>query len=272
MAGMHRTPGTPSPTVNQRRVVTWGPLVLMAIVAVWTMATLPGLSAAADIASGAASTTLATGGAVAAAQPGTTGQATVLRSRARVLGQVGPVLAGASATPATVAAVQGCHRQILAGEAVARAGAATYGDWVRHVQVQLDLDAGRATWLGAVQSWSATRFHGRGDPAAFAQAVRLRAATGSGCAVLASEATGALRQTATRCVARAAALDRVGAASALLTGDWARHLATTTTEAAHAPGGPQAGPWLVAAAAAVPRLSAYRAARNALASAPPCAL
>ena len=164
MAGTHRTPGTPSPTVTQRRVVTWGPLVLMAIVAVWTMATLPGLSAAADIASGTASTTLATGGAVAAAQPGTTGQATVLQSRAQVLGQVGPVLAGVSAGPATVAAVQGCHRQILAGEAVARAGAATYGDWERHVRVQLDLDAGRATWLGAVVRAATGVAIGLGEP------------------------------------------------------------------------------------------------------------
>ena len=173
---------------------------------------------------------------------------------------------------APAAALARCRSEVLAGEAVARAGAASYRDWSRHVQVQLALDAGHTTWLGAVGAWSATRAAGAGDAVGFARAVRLRAATGHACAALAAAATGPLRGAASGCVARSGALDRLAAAATPVTAAWSRHLAVTTTESAHAPGGPQASGWLVAVRSALPVLAAYRAAWAAAAATPRCAV
>ena len=270
MAGTHRTPGTPSPTSTQRRVAWWGPLVLLACVAIWTTGSLPAPPGAA--AGVPASSAPPAGRTVSVALPGAAGQAAILSRQSPVAGQVGPVLTGTAPSAAPAAALGRCRSEILAGEAVARAGAASYRDWSRHVQVQLDLDAGRATWLGAVGAWSATRAAGAGDAVGFARAVRLRAATGQACASLASAATGSLRGAAAGCVARSGALDRLAAAATPVTAAWAHHLAVTTTEADHAPGGPQAGAWLVTVRSAQPVLATYRAARAAAAAAPPCAV
>src|SRR5690349_14457503 len=243
MAGTHRTPGTPSPSSTQRRVAWWGPVVLLVCVAIWTMGSLPELPGAA---AGVRTSNPPQGGrTVGVALPGAADQNAVLSRHLPVTGQVGSVLTGTASGTAPAAALGRCRGEILAGEAVARAGAASYRDWSRHVQVQLALDAGRTTWLGAVGAWSATRAAGTGDAVGFARAVRLRAATGHACAALATTATGPLRAAAGGCVARSGALDRLAAAATPVTAAWAHHLAVTTTEAAHAPGGPQAGAWLV---------------------------
>ena len=266
MAGTHRTPGTPSPSSTQRRVAWWGPVVLLVCVAVWTMGSLPGLpGAAADV---RASSPPPVGRTVGVAPPG----AAILSRQLPMTGQVGPVLTGTAPGTTPAAALARCRSEVLAGEAVARAGAASYRDWSRHVQVQLTLDAGHATWLGAVGAWSATLAAGAGDAVGFARAVRLRAAAGHACAALAAAAAGPLRGAAGGCVARSGALDRLAAAATPVTAAWSRHLAVTTTEAAHAPGGPQASGWLVTVRKALPVLAAYRAARAAAAATPRCAV
>ena len=268
MAGTHRTPGTPSPSSTQRRVAWWGPVVLLVCLAVWTMGSLPGLPGAA--AGVRAPSPPPAGRTVGAALPGAAGQAPILSRQLPMTGQVGPVLTGTAPGTAPAAAVARCRSEVLAGEAVARAGAASYRDWSRHVQVQLDLDAGRTTWLEAVGAWSATRAAGAGDAVGFARAVRLRAATGHACAALAATATGPLRGAAGGCVTRSGALDRLAAAATPVMAAWSRHLAVTTTEAAHAPGGPQASSWPVTVRSALPVLAAYRAAWAAAAATPRC--
>jgi len=248
----------------------WGPVVLLVCVAIWTMGSLPGLPGAA--AGVRASSPPPGGRTVGVALPGAAGQDAILSRHLPVTGQVGSVLTGTAPGTAPAAALARCRSEILAGEAVARAGAASYHDWSRHVQVQLALDAGHTTWLEAVGAWSAARAAGAGDAVGFARAVRLRAATGHACAALAATATGPLRGAAGRCVARSGALDRLAAAATPVTAAWSRHLAVTTTEAAHAPGGPQASSWPVTVRSALPVLAAYRAAWAAAAATPRCAV
>jgi hypothetical protein len=223
----------------------------------------------AQAASRAATAVAGVGPTVGAPPPGAATRAPVRVASFLVTGQV---LTGA--TPGTVptAAVQRCRTDILAGKAAARAGAASYRDWSRHVQAQLDLDTGRTTWLGAVRLWTATRSAGSGDQQGFAMAVRRRAATAGACGVLAAQTSGALHQAATGCQVRSVALDRVIGAGGRVTADWARHLATTTSEAAHAPGGPQARAWLVTARAAPAVLAQFRQAQAVAGAAPACRL
>ena len=267
MAGSHRTPGTPSPTGTQRRVALWAPLVLLAGTAVATMGSLHDPAHAMP---------LTAAGAVA---EGTAGVAlTAPRPAARVAAgapsflATGAVITGATRGTVSAAAVQRCRTDILAGEAAARAGTVSYRDWSRHVQAQLDLDAGRATWLGAVEVWAATRSAGAGDRQAFTLAVRRRAATAGACGAVAAQTSGAVHRSATGCRLRSAALDQALATGARVEADWARHLAATTSEAAHAPGGPQALPWLATVQAALPTLGRFRQAQAALAEAPACRL
>jgi hypothetical protein len=182
------------------------------------------------------------------------------------------VLTGAAPAPAPTALVQRCRSAVAAGEDAARAGAASYRDWVRHVQAQLDLDTGRTTWLGTVEVWNATRWAGGGDARAFEQAVRRHAATAGACGTLAAQTTGHWHEAATACQRRAGALDALVTASAPVTTDWARHLDTTRVEADHAPGGPQALPWLRTARSALPELGRFRQVRAALLEAPACRL
>jgi hypothetical protein len=184
----------------------------------------------------------------------------------------GAVLTGATRGAVSAAAAQRCRTDILVGEAAARAGAASYRDWSRHVQAQLDLDTGHATWLGAVQLWTATRSAGAGDQQAFALAVRRRAATAGACGAVAAQTSGASHRSATGCQLRSAALDQAIGTGARVEADWARHLAETTSEAAHAPGGPEALPWLATVRAALPTLGRFRQAQAALAAAPACRL
>jgi hypothetical protein len=269
MAGRHRTPGAPSPTSAQRRVALWGPVVLLAGTAVATMGSLhdPPDAAAGP---GARATT----GAMAGATAGVAVNAPLAPTAARVppLLATALVLTGATPGAAAAAAVQRCRTDILAGEAAARAGAASYRDWSKHVQAQLDLDTGHATWLGAVQLWTATRSAGAGDQQAFALAVRRRAATAGACGAVAAQTSGASHRSATGCRLRSAALDQAIGTGARVEADWARHLAETTSEAAHAPGGPQALPWLATVRAALPPLGRFRQAQAALAAAPACRL
>jgi len=243
-------------------------VVLLVCLAIWAMGSLPGLPGAA--AGVRAPSPPPAGRTVGAALPGAAGQAPILSRQLPMTGQVGPVLTGTAPGTAPAAAVVRCRSEVLAGEALARAGAVSYRDWSRHVQVQLDLDAGRTTWLEAVGAWSATRAAGAGDAVGFARAVRLRAATGHACAALAATATGPLRGAAGGCVTRSGALDRLAAAATPVTAAWSRHLAVTTTEAAHAPGGPQASSWPVTVRSALPVLAAYRAAWAAAAATPRC--
>jgi hypothetical protein len=269
MAGRHRTPGAPSPTSAQRRVALWGPVVLLAGTAVATMGSLhdPPHAAAGP---GARATT----GSMAGATAGVAVKAPLPPEPARVPPLLATALVLTGATPGAVAAaaVKRCRTDILAGEAAARAGAASYRDWSKHVQAQLDLDTGGATWLGAVQVWTVTRSAGPGDQQTFARAVRRRAATAGACGAVAAQTSGELRRAATSCQGRGAALDRAIEAGARVVADWARHLATTTPEAAHAPGGPQALPWLATVKATLPTLGRFRQARAALAAAPSCRL
>ena len=267
MAGSHRTPGTPSPTGTQRRVALWAPLVVLAGTAVVTMGSLPDPAQAAS--GSATATTSGVGAGVVVSAPGPA--ARVVAGMPSLLA-TGAVLTGATRGAASAAAVQRCRTDILTGEAAARAGAASYRDWSRHVQAQLDLDTGRATWLGAVQLWTATRSAGPGDQRAFALAVRRRAATAGGCGAVAAQTTGAAHRSATGCRLRSAALDQVIGAGARVDADWARHLAATTSEVAHAPGGPQALPWLATVRAAMPTLGRFREAQATLAAAPACRL
>ena len=275
MTGSHRTPGAPAPTRAQRRVAWCGPMLLLAFTAVLTMDALPRTAQAAATPARAASAAPQTAAAIdrgrsaAAALPGQPEQAP---RRPPALLAAAQVLTGTAPSAVPTALVLRCRIAVTTGEDAARAGAASYRDWARHVQAQLDLDAGRATWLGAVQLWTATRSAGRGDTEAFARAVRRRAATAGACGAVAGQTSGALHRVVTGCQARSAALDRVIRAGARVDTDWAWHLATTTSEVAHAPGGPQAQPWLATVKVALPVLEQFRQAQAALVAAPPCRL
>ena len=275
MAGSHRTPGAPAPTRAQRRVAWCGPLLLLAFTAIWTMDALPGPAQAASAAprtvqaAAAEQAAAVDRGSSASALPGAPGQAP---ARPPALLTTAQVLTGTAPSAASSALVQRCRTAVATGEDAARAGGASYRDWAQHVQAQLDLDTGRTTWLGAVETWNATRSAGGGDARAFEQAVRRRAATAGACGTLAAQTTGQVHEAATACQRRAGALDALVAAAGPVTADWARHLDSTRVEAAHAPGGPQALPWLGTARSALPALGRFRQARAALLRAPACRL
>ena len=209
------------------------------------------------------------GRSAAAALPGAPEQAP---RRLPALLTTAQVLTGTAPSAVPTALVQRCRTAVATGEDAARAGGASFRDWARHVQAQLDLDTGRTTWLGAVATWNATRSAGGGDARAFEQAVRRRAATAGACGTLAAQTTGQVHEAATACQRRAAALDALVTAGATVTADWARHLDTTRVEADHAPGAPQALPWLRTARSALPALGRFRGARAALLETPACRL
>ena len=153
MTGSHRTPGAPAPTRAQRRVAWCGPMLLLAFTAVLTMDALPRTAQAAATPARAASAAPQTAAAIdrgrsaAAALPGQPEQAP---RRPPALLAAAQVLTGTAPSAVPTALVLRCRIAVTTGEDAARAGAASYRDWARHVQAQLDLDAGRATWLGAV--------------------------------------------------------------------------------------------------------------------------
>ena len=104
------------------------------------------------------------GRSASAALPGAPGQAP---ARPPALLATAQVLTGTAPSAVPTALVQRCRIAVATGEDAARAGGASYRDWARHVQAQLDLDTGRTTWLGAVELWNATRSAGGGDARAF---------------------------------------------------------------------------------------------------------
>ena len=270
MAGTHRTPGTPSPSSTQRRVAWWGPVVLLVCLAIWTMGSLPGLPGAA--AGVRAPSPPPAGRTVGAALPGAAGQAPILSRQLPMTGQVGPVLTGTAPGDAPAAALARCRSEVLAGEAVARAGAASYRDWSRACPGPAHPRRRSHHLAGGGRRLRATRAAGAGDAVGFARAVRLRAATGHACAALAAAATGPLRRAASGCVARSGALDRLAAAATPVTAAWVpppgRHDHRVRPRARR----PAGQWWLVAVRSALPVLAAYRAAWAAAAATPRCAV
>lgn len=177
----------------------------------------------------------------------------------------------ASATPATPIA---CREAIAAAEAVVDAARTGVGHWAAHVQARTDLRAGKITEDEMRATWKATRLAGPGDVASVDVATSAYEPQADVCAhVEQSSVPAGLSVAMGRCLERNEAAEAAVETGRAAMADWSAHLeamaqfADGDFDAAHAQ-----HLWETAWAKAPVNIDAFRAADQALQSAPACEL